>query len=43
MEWFDGQNISIEDKLKILQIIEAYLKKEGSQVFTATDSLFGLE
>ncbi|MGE5604777.1 MAG: response regulator transcription factor [Bacteroidota bacterium] len=33
----------IEDELKILQIIEAYLKKEGYQVFTATDGLYGLE
>lgn len=33
----------IEDELKILQIIEAYLKKEGYQVFTATDGFFGLE
>ena len=33
----------IEDELKILQIIEAYLKKEAYQVFTATDGLNGLE
>lgn len=33
----------VEDELKILQIIEAYLKKEGHQVFTATDGINGLE
>lgn len=33
----------IEDELKILQIIEAYLKKEGYEVFTATNGLDGLE
>ena len=33
----------IEDELKIIQIIEAYLKKEGHQVFSATDGIGGLE
>ncbi len=33
----------IEDELKIQQIIEAYLKKEGYQVYTAVDGHFGLE
>ncbi len=33
----------IEDELKILHIIEAYLKKEGYQVFIATDGHYGLE
>jgi DNA-binding response OmpR family regulator len=33
----------IEDEIKIIQIIEAYLKKEGFQVFTATDGIHGLE
>lgn len=33
----------IEDELKILQIIEAYLKKEGFQVHTAIDGRQGLD
>ncbi len=33
----------IEDELKILQIIEAYLKKEGYQVYTAIDGRRGLD
>lgn len=33
----------IEDEIKIIQIIEAYLNKEGYQVFTATDGIHGLK
>ncbi|NLW47500.1 MAG: response regulator transcription factor [Firmicutes bacterium] len=33
----------IEDELKILQIIEAYLKKEGFHVYTAIDGRQGLD
>lgn len=33
----------IEDELKIQQIIEAYLKKEGYEVYTASDGRHGLE
>lgn len=33
----------IEDEIKIQQIIEAYLKKEGYEVYTAADGLYGLE